>query len=416
MRTILHSDCNNFYASVECAFDPTLRGKPVAVCGDPGERHGIVLAKSDAAKKCGIRTGETVWSARQKCPELILLPPCGEKYVRFSRMMRKIYAEYSNQVEAFGLDESWLDVSGSALDGQEIASRLRRRAREELGITLSIGISFNKVFAKLGSDLHKPDATTIISEQNYRQKIWPLPADNLLFIGRQTAHKLHAYGLHTIGDVAQASPATLHALLGQNGDMLYAYASGQDSAPVLPLYEDSSVKSIGNSTTPAFDIAGTADARRILYQLADSVAERMRQDGLCSSLVTLSLRDTTLHTRTHQTVLRTPTMLSSAIAQAAFALLMQVWDPNVPLRSLGIQCGGLRPLHASAQLSLLQSPAAARQIRLEKTIDQLRARFGHNALQRGAALPAKPLDPAAEGLSAAGLAAANMAAIHGRGL
>ena len=175
MRTILHSDCNSFYASVECASDPNLRGKAVAVCGDPKERHGIILAKSDPAKKCGVRTGETIGSALEKCPNLILLPPDGEKYVYYSRRMRAMYAEYTSQVEPFGLDESWLDVSDHPRSGMQIASELRHRAREELGITISVGVSFNKVFAKLGSDYKKPDGTTVFSRGNYKDKVWPLP-------------------------------------------------------------------------------------------------------------------------------------------------------------------------------------------------------------------------------------------------
>lgn len=415
MRTILHSDCNNFYASVECAFDPKLRGKPIAVCGDPKERHGIVLAKSELAKKCGIRTGDALWIARQKCPDLVVLPPCGEKYVRFSRIMRSIYSEYSHQVEPFGLDESWLDVSGSSMDGCEIASRLRARAKEELGITLSIGISFNKVFAKLGSDLHKPDATTVITDKNFREKIWPLPADNLLFIGKQTMQKLRDYGIRTIGDIANADPASLHALLGVNGDTLYAYASGRDEAPVLPLYEEDTVKSVGNSTTPAFDITDTADAQRIIYLLSDSVAERMRKQGFSCRLVTLWIRDTELRSRTHQMQLKSPTDLSLIIAHTALTLLSQCWNERFPLRSLGVQCADLITARDQVQLSILKSKTAKRQAILEKTVDQLRSRFGHDILRRGAVLgnvPSIHMDAASGG----SLSAANMAAIHRRDL
>lgn len=413
MRTILHSDCNNFYASVECAYDPALRGKAIAVCGDPQARHGIVLAKSDKAKKCGIRTGEAIWIAKQKCPDLVIVPPDGEKYVRYSRMMRQIYAEYSNQIEPFGLDESWLDVSGSPMDGVEIASHLRRRAREELGITLSIGVSFNKIFAKLGSDLHKPDATTVITADNYKEKIWPLPAEELLFIGRSTSHKLHDFGLRTIGDIVHSNPDSLHALLGKNGDTLYAYASGKDETPVLPLDQVDDVKSVGNSTTPAFDITDTADARRILYLLCDSVAERLRKQQLCCRSLTLWLRDTELHSITHQMQLGAPCDLSSVLAEAAMALLSQAWTGDKPLRSIGVQGGALIARHACAQVTLLPDLRLQRHETLEKTGDLLRARFGRNALYRGI------LMKGCEALAVAPdarLAASNMSAIHRRDL
>ena len=410
MRTILHSDCNNFYASVECVFSPELRGKPIAVCGDPSERHGIVLAKSDAAKKCGIKTGEAVWTARQKCPELIVVPPCGEKYVRFSHMMRDIYAEYSDHVEPFGLDESWLDVTGR--DGMEIACSLRRRALKELGITLSVGVSFNKVFAKLGSDMHKPDATAVITPRNYKQKVWPMPACSLLFIGRATMHRLYAYGLNTIGDIVRADPESLHTLFGKNGDTLYAYAAGKDDAPVMPISETDDIKSVGNSTTPAFDICDYSDAGRILYLLCDSVAERMRKKHFRCRTVTLWLRDTQLQSFTRQMKLERPTDLSADLSRAALALLRESWAADRPLRSLGVQGGDLMDIRNGAQLSILPDPLASRQAVLEKTADQLHARFGAEALYRGVLLRQDHrLLRAAPDSS---LAAANMAAVSGR--
>ena len=386
MRTILHSDCNNFYASVECVFAPELRGKPIAVCGDPAKRHGIVLAKSEAAKKYGVRTGEAVWIAKQKCPDLIILPPCGEKYLRFSRMMRDIYAQYSDRVEAFGLDESWLDVSESDMDGIEIASILRRRAREELGITISVGVSFNKVFAKLGSDMHKPDATTVISARNYREKIWPLPASDLLFIGRSTAGALHANGLYTIGDIARSDPASLYIMLGKSGDMLYKFASGKDDTPVLPFHAADGVKSIGNSTTPAFDICDATDAQRILYTLCDSVAERMRKQKVRCRTVTLWLRDTTFKSATHQMKLPQPTNLSADLIRASMQLLRESWHEERPLRSLGVQGCDLTEAQDAEQLSILADPWTQRHDVLEKVIDQMHARFGERSLYRGTAL------------------------------
>lgn len=411
MRTILHSDCNNFYASVECVFSPELRGKPIAVCGDPAERHGIVLAKSDAAKKCGIKTGEAIWMARQKCPELLVVPPCGEKYVRFSHMMRDIYAEYTNQIEPFGLDESWLDVSGQ--DGVAIASALRRRAREELGITLSVGVSFNKIFAKLGSDMHKPDATTVISPGNYREKIWPLPASDLLFIGRATMRRLYSYGLNTIGDIVHSNPGTLRALFGKNGDTLYNYAAGRDDTPVMPVDQTDDIKSVGNSTTPAFDICDMEDARRILYLLCDSVAERMRKKGFRCQTVTLWLRDTALNTMTHQMRLPRPTDLSEVLIQTSVKLLRESWPGDHPLRSLGVQGGDLLMTQDGLQLSLLRDQNIHRHAILEKTADTLHSRFGAEALYRGILLRQQHhlLRVAPD----SNLAATNLAALHGNG-
>lgn len=387
MRTILHSDCNNFYASVECAYSPELRGKPIAVCGDPAQRHGIVLAKSDAAKKCGVRTGEAIWTARQKCPDLLVIPPSGEKYLRFSHIMRQIYAQYSSRVEPFGLDESWLDVTDSDMDGLEIASQLRRKAKEELGITLSVGVSFNKVFAKLGSDMHKPDATTVISDRNYREKIWPLPAGDLLFIGRATASALYSNGLYTIGDIARSNPETLRLIFGKSGDTLYHFATGQDDAPVLPFHASDDVKSVGNSTTPAFDICDERDASRVLYMLCDSVAERMREQQVRCRTVTLWLRDTSLHSSTHQMKLPQPTDLSADLIRAAQRLLRESWQADHPLRSLGVQGCDLTPAAQEEQLTVLPDPLARRRARLEKTIDKLHSRFGADALYRGIALP-----------------------------
>ncbi len=381
MRTILHSDCNSFYVSVECADHPSLRGKAIAVCGDPKKRHGIILAKSDLAKKYGVITGETVKSALEKCPGLILLPPNGEKYVDYSHRMRAIYAEYTDRVEPFGLDESWLDVSGSRNSGAQIAAELRRRAKEELGITVSVGVSFNKVFAKLGSDLHKPDATTLITMQNFRRKIWPMPAESLLFIGRSTAKRLHEYGLHTIGDIAACGENALHALLGKSGDTLYRYANGSDETPVLPMQHENSIKSIGNSTTPAFDIEDESDARRVLYLLCDSVAERLRKQKMRCRTVSLWIRDSNLFAIERQMPLREPTDLSAEIMQASLYLLRRGWDMRSPLRSLGVRGSDL----VSAMTGLQQTFATAcpkRQAALESAIDSIHARFGKASLQR----------------------------------
>ena len=413
MRTILHSDCNNFYASVECVFDPSLRGKPVAVCGDPSERHGIVLAKSEPAKRCGVKTGEPIWEARLKCPDLIIVPPNGEKYVRFSKMMRALYSEYTNQIEPFGLDESWLDVTGNALDGVQIASELRRRAKEAFGITISVGVSFNKVFSKLGSDMHKPDATTVISPENFREKVWPLPASELLFIGRSTSSRLWHYGIRTIGDIARSERATLHSILGKGGDMLHAYACGLDESPVMQAHESSEVKSVSNSTTPPFDVDNEADARRILYILSDSVASRLREQHLKGQTISLWMRTAALQSYERQVKLSEPTDLAKVICKTALQLLYSNWDMHSPLRSLGIRSSDL---HFSTQESVLLTPpeiTLARQATLERTVDDIRRRFGVSSLQRGCTIT--QTRPVSVDDIHFNVSAANMSAIHGRG-
>lgn len=410
MRTILHSDCNSFYAAVEASLDPSLRGKPVAVCGDPKERHGIVLAKSEAAKRCGIRTGEAVWQARQKCPGLIVLTPNGEQYRLFSDKMRAIYADYTDQIEPFGLDESWLDVTGTRMDPVEIAAQLRRRAREELGITVSVGISFNKVFAKLGSDMHKPDATTVITHDNYKQKVWPLSVHELLFIGRATSRKMKDYGIQTIGDIARSDPRTLHTLLGKCGDLLYIYATGQDDSPVAVEGHENEIKSIGNSTTPAYDIDNDFEARRILYLLSDSVAARLRKHALRCRTISLWIRDTALVSLERQAKLPAPVDLSRDVSACALRLLRENWDSRRPLRSLGVRGCDLQPAGGEQQ-SIFTPPERLRQAALERALDGVRERFGPEAVQRGMYLSnRRPFNVHA----ANNIAAANFSAVHGR--
>ncbi|MBP1763246.1 MAG: polymerase [Firmicutes bacterium] len=256
-RTILHVDLNNFYASVECLYRPELRNFPVAVTGDAEARHGIILAKNQLAKLAGVTTGEAIWQARQKCPRLICLPPDFRKYLRFSRLARTIYADYTDQIEPFGIDEAWLDVTGSIQlfgTGPEIADTIRQRLRSELGITASIGASYNKIFAKLGSDMKKPDATTVITAENFRNIVWPLPAGELLYVGRSTQRKLKSRFINTIGDLAKADPRNLRLLLGVWGETLRQFANGLDTSPVRLSGEESIIKSIGNSTTTPRDL------------------------------------------------------------------------------------------------------------------------------------------------------------------
>ena len=382
MRAILHSDLNNFYASVECVYEPSLRDVPMAVCGDPDARHGIVLAKNMLAKRAGVITGEAIWQARRKCAGLVVIRPDYKKYLRFSRLMRSIYADYTDRVEPFGLDECWLDVTGHRLGGEAIADELRTRAREELGLTVSVGVSFNKIFAKLGSDMKKPDATTVITPDNFREKVWPLPAGELLYVGPATRRRLAERNLLTIGDVARCAPETMRAALGKNGEMLWSFANGLDHSPVLAAGEEEGIKSVGNSTTTPRDIACDRDAHMVLMVLSESVAERLRDHGLRGRVVSLSVRDCELATFGCQRRLGKPTALASEICACAGALFRERYRWDRPVRSLGVSVSALEAAEGDVQLSMFPDVGRERRYELERAVGDIRRRFGHFAIQR----------------------------------
>jgi len=392
MRTILHSDCNNFYASVECVLHPELKGKPLAVCGSQELRHGIVLAKNEQAKAYGIKTGDAIWQARKKCPGIEIISPHHGLYGEYSHKMREIYYDYTDQIEPFGLDECWLDVTGSQQNGVRIAAEIRRRARAELGITVSVGVSFNKVFAKLGSDLRKPDATTVITPENYKEKLWPLPIGDLLFVGKRTRQALGGRGLYTIGDVARADGTTLRALFGKSGDMLKAYALGLDDSPVARVGEYEPLKSIGNSTTTARDMMNPEDARAVLYGLCDSVAARLRENGVKCRMVSLWVRDNALSGFERQMMLPLPTNLSGELFQTSFALLQAHYDWRRPIRSLGVRTGHLIEEKQADQISLFPCERREKQEKLERTLDEICGQFGHGAVRRAVLLQDSSLD------------------------
>lgn len=382
MRTILHSDANSFYASVETVYDPSLRNVPLAVCGDPEARHGIILTKNQLAKKAGVITGEAIWQAKQKCPDLHLVKPNYRRYLRFSKMLRDIYSQYTEKIEPFGLDEAWLDVTGHHMSGEEIADELRRRAREELGITLSVGVSFNKIFAKLGSDMKKPDATTVITVDNFRDKVWPLPAQELLYVGHATTGKLHRRNIYTIGDIACAPKSVLHSALGKCGDMIWSFANGLDTSPVSRLGEEAMIKSVGNSTTTPRDVATPEDAKMVIYLLSESVAERLREHGLCGCTVNLSVRDCELNSFTCQQKLCDSTALASEISHAAFSLFTRHYHWERPVRSLGVSVSALSPLSCEKQMSMFPDTFRERMFEFEGAVAGIRRRFGHFAIQR----------------------------------
>lgn len=385
-RTILHVDCDAFYASVECLLNPSLRGKPVAVIGDPELRHGIVLAKSQEAKQCGVQTGDAIWRAKQKCRELTVVPAQFNQYLKFSRLSKEIFADYSDRCESFGLDESWIDLTGCTRlfgEGPLVANEIRRRMKSELGITASVGISFNKVFAKLGSDMNKPDGVTVIPYDSFKDKVWPLPVKDLLYVGRATTRKLASYGITTIGALAQTSVDFLERRFGKVGRMLWLFANGLDTAPVSNIGAKSLIKSVGNSITAPRDLVSNADIRITLYTLCESVAERLREHSFRCRTVVITIRDNELFSYERQMKLERPACTAKEIFGAAYALYLKHHTGGKPVRSLGVRAANLLLLDP-VQLSLYQDVAKAQaQERLEEAIDDMRGRFGHFCIQRG---------------------------------
>lgn len=390
-RVILHCDLNCFFASVELLRYPALRDVPVAVCGDPESRHGIVLAKNEAAKQLGVKTAETIWQARQKAPHLITLPPHHGLYREYSQKVNAIYGQYTDLVEPFGIDESWLDITGSMHlfggDGKAIADQLRQRLREELGLTISVGVSFNKIFAKLGSDYKKPDATTVIDRDNWQRIVWPLPVGDLLGVGRSTQKLLRQYGVETIGQLAAFPRETLETLMGKHGAQLHDYANGQENSPVRPQHEAESVKSVGNGTTFPTNLTRWEQVRAGLSALADSVAGRLRRYGMYCGGVALTIRYADFRQFTRQTRLSGPTHLQKDIYRAALTLAQQAWHAPEPIRALTVTALYLTPDGESyQQFDLLAGDTTRRdekQERLEQAMDAIRGKYGKGSITFG---------------------------------
>lgn len=382
-RTILHVDCNKFYASVECLYRPEIRDKPVAVGGDPEARHGIILTKNEIASKYGITVGEPLWKAYAKCPELVVVPPNYPLYLRFSELTRRIYADYSDYIEPFGLDECWLDVTGCGRSGESIAQEIRRRVKFELGITVSVGVSFNKIFAKLGSDYKKPDAVTVVSRDNYRDLVWSLPCSDLLMVGRATTSKLNYYGIMTIGELARTDVGFLHSIFGKNGEMLHSYANGNDSSPVRHKDDVSDCKSVGNSTTTPRDLVNNDDVKTVFRVLCESVSTRLREQGLKGNTVTISVRDNKLVSFTRRCRMPVHTDISTEILDSAMSLFCSNYDWSTPVRSIGVSVSGFDIGFDCEQFDLSGSVEKREKLeRLETTIDSLKRRFGNYCITR----------------------------------
>ena len=389
---ILHCDLNGFFASVECLYRPELRAVPMAVCGDPEARHGIILAKNELAKGFGVQTAETIAAAKKKCPELVLVSPHRDRYSYWSRVVGDIYAQYTDMVEPFGIDESWLDVTGSRSlfgDGETIAHTIRERVRRETGLTISVGVSFCKVFAKLGSDLKKPDAVTLIPREKFREIVWPLPASAMLFVGRSVDEKLKKLRIRTIGELAAAPPRILQESFGKLGDTLGTYARGEQTDPVRRIGETDEVKSVGNGMTFARDLQGEEDLRSGVLLLAESVASRLRRAGAYCRTVNVQIKSPALHVISRQKSTARPTAARGEIAEAAMEILREVWPMQNPVRALTITAQNLVfSGEAAEQSSLFDDADSVRRRekndRLESAIDAIRGRYGRDALIYGA--------------------------------
>lgn len=387
-RVILHCDMNGFFASVELLDYPEFRDKPMAVCGDPESRHGIILAKNEIAKRYGIVTAETLWQARKKCPDLQTVPPHHKKYQHYSRLINEIYLQYTDMVEPFSVDESWLDVTASQKlfgNGKQIADKIRHQVKKELGLTLSAGVSFNKIFAKMGSDYKKPDATTVITQENYKNILWPLDIRDLFFVGKATADKLQGIGIHTIGQLAESDHHTVTALLGKQGSIIHDYANGLDQTPVSRFDEREDVKSIGNGSTFRRNLEGIQDIRTAVIALSDTVAVRLRQKKKKAFGVKVDIKDPSLKVISRQQQLDNPTNLAENIADTAVSIIEKSWNLRHPIRMLTVTAINLCPEDQAQQLSLFSSENIQNETgeKMERTMDDIRKKFGRNAITFG---------------------------------
>lgn len=386
MRTILHCDLNNFFASVECRDNLELNKYPVAVCGSEDDRHGIVLAKNQKAKDCGVKTAEAIWQARLKCPNLVIVPPHYERYCEFSKKAREIYYRYTDMIEPFGIDECWLDVSGSTGlfgDGKEIADKIREDIKRELNLTISVGVSFNKIFAKLGSDLKKPDATTVISKDNFKSVVWHLACEEMLGVGNATKNRLNGVGIYSIGEIANASGDRLYRMFGKVGYELWQNANGYNNSPVMRADFQSEAKSVGNSVTCRRNLENDEEIHRVLLSLSEEVSTRLRKSNLVAKTVTVTIKDTYFNYCEHSCTLHCASRSSDVIAKHAFSLFQKNWVWQTDVRAVGVRVSGISSESNGVQTSLFEKiPNEDNKEKLESTVDLLRQRFGKFSVQR----------------------------------
>lgn len=387
-RVILHCDMNGFFASVELLAHPELKNVPMAVCGNPENRHGIILAKNEPAKKAGVVTAQTLWQARKKCPELEVVPPHHDKYKHYSKLINEIYSRFTDMVEPFSIDESWLDVTASKKlfgDGPHIADIIRNTVKNELGLTLSAGVSFNKIFAKMGSEYKKPDATTVISRENYKRILWPLPVSQMFFVGNATTCKLNSAGIMTIGQLAQTDRNLLESMLGKHGCMLYDYANGLDDSPVRKQCEKEKIKSVGNGITFKRNLMGVEDIKTAVMSLSDTVAARLRHYEMKANGIKVDIKDTELRTISRQKQLTAPTNLAYEISTIAVEIISTSWNLKNPIRMLTITGINLCDEDTEEQLCLFGSDTVTREKNenLERAMDSIRSKFGQTAITFG---------------------------------
>ncbi len=386
-RIILHSDLNNFFASVSLLFNPTLRNMPVAVCGDKENRHGIVLAKNEIAKSFGVKTAEAIFEAKAKCPELVILPPLMEKYQEYSKKVHQIYQRYTDMIEPFGIDECWLDVTGSTVlfgSGEEIAQKIRKDIKKELGLTVSVGVSFNKIFAKLGSDMKKPDAVTVISRENFKQKVWSLPISDLLFVGRKTCEKLKGSGIHTIGDLTVCNDDTLKRLLGKNGLDLKKYALGEDNSPVAVYGADDKPKSIGKSITCGKDFCDNESVWKAFLEFSQQICDNLRKYELYAGGVQVHIRTASLNVKEFSHSFNDVTNSSLILAKRGFELFCNNYTFGEPLRSVGLRAINLKTDATAVQQDIFGNDTKQTEIeKIEDSVYNLRQKFGKESIKRG---------------------------------
>jgi len=390
-RVILHCDMNGFFASVELLDYPHLKDKPMAVCGNPDNRHGIILAKNELAKTYGVVTAETLWQAKKKCPDLQVVPPHHSKYKHYSRLINDIYLRYTDMVEPFSVDESWLDVTGSQKlfgSGKQIADDIRETVKKELGLTLSAGVSFNKIFAKMGSDYKKPDATTVISRDNYKEILWPLDIRAMFFVGKVTADKLHDFGIKTIGELAKADKNSLIGLLGKQGGVIHDYANGLDMTPVLRFDQQEKIKSVGNGTTFRRNLTGEEDIRTGVTALSDTVASRLRKHKMKAFGVKVDIKDPSFKVISRQVQLDNPTNLTEVIADTAMELIRKHWRMRDPIRLITVTAINLCDENQAQQLSLFadENINTDKEERAERAMDDIREKFGNGAISFGSVI------------------------------
>lgn len=384
-RVILHCDLNNFYASVECMKRPNLKDKPVAIAGNKELRHGIILAKNQIAKERGIFTGQTIWEAMQTCPSLCVLPPDFHEYLRYSKIVKGIFHDFTDCVEDFGIDESWLDVSGSQTlfgDGVCIAKQIQNRILQEVGLTVSIGVSYNKIFAKLGSDYKKPNGMTIITKENYKDIVWPLPVSSLLYVGRSTVAKLEKLGIHIIRDLATCNYGRLKQSLGKWGEHLWLFARGEDKSEVAVETYIFPVKSIGNGITPPRDIVSVEEYKLIAYVLCESIIARMREQQVVGRCVSIQLRSSDLHTYTRQKTTTVAMYTVQQICDEAVALCEKHYTFQTPLRSISISISHLSRRQAAQQLSIFDQGTSNDEAAIDEVMQTVRQRFGKFTIRR----------------------------------